>query len=143
MAKLSRPTFETIVNALESFRPETIQDEESRERQSALKHVEASRRLQISEITDKHKHRKWFIGAMIGLLFLQNAAVFILIWRAMSLRMLGDLQAVFSIYTGATLLETGIVIREIVHSVFEKIRYPHQASSGKPREKQVKVSDPH
>lgn len=63
---------------------------------------------------------------LIGLLIGQNLLVIGLVYYALHLGQLQNLQTIFSVLTTATLIETGFSIKNIVEFLFKEIPYPEQ-----------------
>jgi hypothetical protein len=121
--------------------PAKLDDEDAQARRSEQSHLDKSRSSQIADITSKLKHRRIFVLSMIGLLFIQNAAMFYLVRKALFMNALANTQPIFSVYAGATLIETGYVIRSIVRSVFGRIDYPHSHEHSEHTTNRIQVSN--
>lgn len=66
---------------------------------------------------------KWLLG-------IQNGLVFFLVFLALCLGALKDLQLVFSVLVAATLTETAFAVRFMVKFLFQKITYENRFDGG-------------
>lgn len=80
--------------------------------------------IQKDDYEWKVKARKNYGKILLGLLIVQNLAVFILVFWAFISGNLDDLQVIFSILIPATLGETAYMVKTIVEWLFKDINYP-------------------
>ncbi len=77
----------------------------------------------LREIQFKNSFRKSLSIFFAVLLTLQNVAVFLVIFYVIAHNQLKDLQLIFSVLTGATLIETYFVTKIIINFVFSTTDY--------------------
>lgn len=77
--------------------------------------------IQSQDHEGRIEARKVFVDQMIGLLWVQNIFVFVILFVALLDNRMKDLEIVLSTVIGGTLLETGFVVKVIVKFVFAEI----------------------